>query len=92
MTEEEDRNKFSSFWFSEGEAISRLKLEDERFSKQISIFSTSHIGSFMFRSGRATSTLRLLLVLRFLEHFCPRVQASFVRILLFRLSEQLMLL
>lgn len=33
MTEEEDRKKFSTFWFSETDAISRLKLEDEKFSK-----------------------------------------------------------
>ncbi|KAI1211911.1 uncharacterized protein F4807DRAFT_458116 [Annulohypoxylon truncatum] len=33
MTEEEDRKKFSTFWFSEKEALTRLKLEDEKFSK-----------------------------------------------------------
>ncbi|OTB15398.1 hypothetical protein K445DRAFT_301436 [Daldinia sp. EC12] len=35
MTEEEDRKKFSTFWFSEAEAISRLKLEDEKFMVRI---------------------------------------------------------
>ncbi|OTA62722.1 hypothetical protein K449DRAFT_422231 [Hypoxylon sp. EC38] len=35
MTEEEDRKKFSTFWFSETDALSRLKLEDEKFSKHI---------------------------------------------------------
>ncbi|KAI2470083.1 hypothetical protein F4781DRAFT_430661 [Annulohypoxylon bovei var. microspora] len=33
MTEEEDRMKFSTFWFSETDAISKLKLEDEKFSE-----------------------------------------------------------
>lgn len=36
MPEEEDRKKFTTFWFTETEAISRLKLEDEKFSKQVS--------------------------------------------------------
>ncbi|KAI1456831.1 hypothetical protein F4805DRAFT_475603 [Annulohypoxylon moriforme] len=31
MTEEEDRKKFSTFWVSEMEALSRLKLEDEKY-------------------------------------------------------------
>ncbi|KAI0886179.1 uncharacterized protein GGS22DRAFT_187414 [Annulohypoxylon maeteangense] len=35
MTEEEDRKKFSTFWFSEMEALSRLKLEDEKFMVRI---------------------------------------------------------
>ncbi|KAI1654858.1 hypothetical protein F4813DRAFT_392369 [Daldinia decipiens] len=35
MTEEEDRNKFSTFWFSEAEAVSRLKLDDEKFMVRI---------------------------------------------------------
>ena len=34
MTEEEDRKKFSTFWLSEAEALARLKLEDEKFSKR----------------------------------------------------------
>ncbi|KAI2639195.1 hypothetical protein GGS21DRAFT_488109 [Xylaria nigripes] len=29
----EDREKFSTFWFTEVEALSRLKLDDEKFSK-----------------------------------------------------------
>lgn len=29
----DDRDKFSTFWFSETEALSRLKLDDEKFSK-----------------------------------------------------------
>ncbi|KAI2780942.1 hypothetical protein F4815DRAFT_444843 [Daldinia loculata] len=39
MTEEEDRNKFSTFWFSETEALSRLKLEDEQFMVRITFAS-----------------------------------------------------
>ncbi|KAI8966503.1 hypothetical protein F5Y11DRAFT_354377 [Daldinia sp. FL1419] len=35
MTEEEDRMKFSTFWFSESEAVSRLKLEDEKFMVRV---------------------------------------------------------
>jgi hypothetical protein len=32
----DDREKFSTFWFSEAEALSRLKLDDEKFSKSSS--------------------------------------------------------
>ncbi|KAI1778912.1 hypothetical protein F4818DRAFT_455170 [Hypoxylon cercidicola] len=35
MPDEEDRNKFSTFWFAEAEAISLLKLEDEKFMVRI---------------------------------------------------------
>ncbi|KAI0837892.1 hypothetical protein F5Y06DRAFT_296893 [Hypoxylon sp. FL0890] len=35
MTEEEDRKKFTTFWFSETDALSRLKLEDEKFSEYL---------------------------------------------------------
>lgn len=28
-----DREKFSTFWFTEAEALSKLKLDDEKFSK-----------------------------------------------------------
>ncbi|KAI0897566.1 hypothetical protein F4806DRAFT_462716 [Annulohypoxylon nitens] len=35
MTEEEDRKKFSTFWLSEAEALTRLKLEDEKFMVRI---------------------------------------------------------
>lgn len=30
-----DREKFSTFWFTEAEALSRLKLDDEKFSKSL---------------------------------------------------------
>lgn len=33
MPLQDDREKFSTFWFSETEALSRLKLDDEKFSK-----------------------------------------------------------
>lgn len=33
MPLQEDREKFSTFWFSEAEALSKLKLDDEKFSK-----------------------------------------------------------
>ncbi|XXH02315.1 hypothetical protein Hte_008688 [Hypoxylon texense] len=36
MPEEEDRKKFTTSWFSETDAISHLKLEDEKFSKHVS--------------------------------------------------------
>ncbi|KAI0118296.1 hypothetical protein GGR51DRAFT_545533 [Nemania sp. FL0031] len=32
----DDRDKFSTFWFSEAEALTRLKLDDEKFSKSSS--------------------------------------------------------
>lgn len=35
MTEEEDRQKFSTFWLSEMDAVSLLKLEDEKFMVRI---------------------------------------------------------
>ncbi|KAI1103217.1 hypothetical protein F4804DRAFT_353091 [Jackrogersella minutella] len=35
MTEEEDRNKFTTFWYPESEAILHLKLEDEKFMVKI---------------------------------------------------------
>ncbi|KAI1077520.1 hypothetical protein F5B20DRAFT_592822 [Whalleya microplaca] len=35
MTEETDRMKFSTFWVSENEAVSKLKLEDEKFMVQV---------------------------------------------------------
>ncbi|KAI2637870.1 hypothetical protein GGS26DRAFT_545389 [Hypomontagnella submonticulosa] len=35
MTDEEDREKFTTFWFPEAEAISNLKLKDEKFMVQI---------------------------------------------------------
>ncbi|KAI0011359.1 hypothetical protein F4779DRAFT_626561 [Xylariaceae sp. FL0662B] len=31
MTDETDRHKFTTFWFSEHEALSKLKLEDEKY-------------------------------------------------------------
>ncbi|KAI0850874.1 hypothetical protein F5Y00DRAFT_260324 [Daldinia vernicosa] len=39
MTEEEDRNKFSTFWFPETEAIARLKLQDEQYMVRL-VFAT----------------------------------------------------
>ncbi|KAI1391994.1 uncharacterized protein F4822DRAFT_441173 [Hypoxylon trugodes] len=35
MTDAEDRKKFTTYWFSETEAITRLKLEDEKFMVRI---------------------------------------------------------
>ncbi|KAI1417378.1 hypothetical protein F5Y13DRAFT_185455 [Hypoxylon sp. FL1857] len=35
MTEEEDRNKFSTHWFSETDALSRLKLDDEKYNDYV---------------------------------------------------------
>ena len=31
----DDREKFSTFWFTEEEALSKLKLDDEKFSKSL---------------------------------------------------------
>ncbi|KAI2605262.1 uncharacterized protein GGS25DRAFT_504458 [Hypoxylon fragiforme] len=64
MTEEEDRNKFSSFWFSEGEAISRLKLEDERFMIQLAFAYLHNMSAKDWASNRE------------LEVQCNYVQAS----------------
>ncbi|KAI1632579.1 hypothetical protein F4809DRAFT_627199 [Biscogniauxia mediterranea] len=35
MPEKEDREKFSTFWFSEKEALARLKLDDEKFMVRV---------------------------------------------------------
>ncbi|KAI1506074.1 hypothetical protein F5X99DRAFT_367041 [Biscogniauxia marginata] len=35
MPDEEDRKKFSTFWFSEKEALERLKLDDEKFMVRV---------------------------------------------------------
>ncbi|KAI5924469.1 hypothetical protein F4810DRAFT_709433 [Camillea tinctor] len=35
MPEEEDREKFSTFWFTEKEALERLKLDDEKFMVRV---------------------------------------------------------
>ncbi|KAI0595271.1 hypothetical protein F4775DRAFT_570322 [Biscogniauxia sp. FL1348] len=35
MPEAEDREKFSTFWFSEKEALARLKLDDEKFMVRV---------------------------------------------------------
>ncbi|KAI1141206.1 hypothetical protein F5Y05DRAFT_411057 [Hypoxylon sp. FL0543] len=52
MTEEEDRNKFSTFWFSEEDAVSRLKLEDEKFMVRITFAYLRNMSANDWASNR----------------------------------------
>ncbi|KAI0172875.1 hypothetical protein GGR52DRAFT_591381 [Hypoxylon sp. FL1284] len=52
MTEEEDRKKFTTFWFSEAEAMSLLKLEDEKFMIQVTFAYLRNMSATDWASNR----------------------------------------
>ncbi|KAL7621473.1 hypothetical protein AAE478_008796 [Parahypoxylon ruwenzoriense] len=52
MTDEEDRKKFSTFWFPETEAISMLKLEDEKFMVRVAFAYIRNMSASDWASSR----------------------------------------
>ncbi|KAI1379116.1 hypothetical protein F4677DRAFT_442846 [Hypoxylon crocopeplum] len=52
MTEEEDRKKFTTFWFAEADAISLLKLEDEKFMVRVTFAYLRNMSASDWASNR----------------------------------------
>ncbi|KAI1765736.1 hypothetical protein GGR53DRAFT_465037 [Hypoxylon sp. FL1150] len=52
MPDEEDRTKFTTFWFPEKEAISRLKLEDEKFMVRLTFAYLRNMSASDWESNR----------------------------------------
>ncbi|GAW26077.1 hypothetical protein SAMD00023353_2001540 [Rosellinia necatrix] len=48
----DDREKFSTFWFSEEEALSRLKLDDEKFMVRVAFEYTRNMSTDDWSSNK----------------------------------------